>query len=54
MTRRGCFCTAASPRAFQRTFVLADGVEVAGAGIENGLLHIDLHRDLPDRWCSGS
>jgi len=35
-------------RAFQRTFVLADGVEVAGAGIENGLLHIDLHRDLPD------
>ncbi|MDP2740579.1 MAG: Hsp20 family protein [Pseudorhodobacter sp.] len=35
-------------RAFQRTFVLADGVEVAGAGIENGLLHIDLHRAVSD------
>lgn len=31
-------------RAFQRSFVLADGVEVAGAMIENGLLHIDLCR----------
>jgi len=31
-------------RAFQRSFVLADGVEVAGAGIENGLLNIDLKR----------
>lgn len=35
-------------RAFQRSFVLADGVEVAGAGIENGLLHIDLHRAACD------
>ena len=31
-------------RAFQRSFVLADGVEVTGAGLENGLLHIDLDR----------
>jgi len=31
-------------RQFQRSFVLADGVEVAGASIENGLLHIDLMR----------
>lgn len=35
-------------RQFQRSFVLADGVEVAGAGLENGLLHIDLKRAVPD------
>jgi HSP20 family molecular chaperone IbpA len=35
-------------RAFQRSFVLADGVEVAGAALEHGLLHIDLHRSIPD------
>ncbi|WP_212524177.1 Hsp20 family protein [Actibacterium sp. MT2.3-13A] len=35
-------------RQFQRSFVLADGVEVAGAEMENGLLHIDLERALPD------
>ena len=31
-------------RQFQRAFVMADGVEVAGARLENGLLHIDLKR----------
>ena len=35
-------------RAFQRSFVLADGVEVAGAHMELGLLHIDLKRHVPD------
>ncbi|MBK5946009.1 heat-shock protein Hsp20 [Rhodobacter veldkampii DSM 11550] len=35
-------------RAFQRSFVLAEGVEVAGAVLENGLLHIDLKRALPE------
>lgn len=35
-------------RAFQRSFVLADGVEVAGANLENGLLHVDLHRIVPE------
>ena len=35
-------------RAFQRSFVLADGVEVVSAGMENGLLHIDLNRLAPD------
>ena len=35
-------------RAFQRSFVLADGVEVAGAHMEHGLLHIDLKRQLPE------
>ncbi|MFS4436987.1 Hsp20 family protein [Paracoccaceae bacterium GXU_MW_L88] len=35
-------------RAFQRSFVLAEGVEVTGADMENGLLHIDLERQRPD------
>ncbi|WP_099827849.1 Hsp20 family protein [Oceaniglobus indicus] len=35
-------------RQFQRTFVLADGVEIAGARIENGLLHVDLNREVPE------
>ena len=35
-------------RAFQRSFVLAEGVEVAGASLENGLLHIELTRAQPD------
>lgn len=35
-------------RAFQRSFVLADGVEVAGAALENGLLHVDLRRAVPE------
>jgi len=35
-------------RAFQRSFVLADGVEVAGATMENGLLHVDLRRQVPE------
>lgn len=36
-------------RQFQRSFVLADGVEVAGANMENGLLHVDLHRSAPEQ-----
>ncbi|MCM2563296.1 Hsp20 family protein [Lutimaribacter sp. EGI FJ00015] len=35
-------------RQFQRSFVLADGVEVGEAVMENGLLHIDLTRAQPD------
>jgi HSP20 family molecular chaperone IbpA len=31
-------------RQFQRIFVLAEGIEVAGAGLDNGLLNIDLVR----------
>ncbi|MGR3514008.1 MAG: Hsp20 family protein [Paracoccaceae bacterium] len=36
-------------RQFQRTFLLADGVEVAGAALANGLLHVDLKRAAPER-----
>ncbi|MDN5787620.1 Hsp20 family protein [Pseudorhodobacter sp.] len=35
-------------RAFQRSFVLAEGVEVACAALEHGLLHIDLSRSVQD------
>ena len=34
-------------RQFQRNFVLADGLEVAGARLETGLLHIEINRPLP-------
>lgn len=33
---------------FRRTFQLADYVTVEGASLDNGLLRIDLHRELPD------
>jgi HSP20 family molecular chaperone IbpA len=36
-------------RQFQRSFVLADNVDVGEAVMENGLLHIDLVRHEPDR-----
>jgi HSP20 family molecular chaperone IbpA len=36
-------------RQFQRTFVLADGMEVLGADLKNGLLSIDLVRPEPER-----
>src|SRR3974390_2200830 len=36
-------------RQFQRTFVLADGMEVLGADLKNGLLSIDLVRPQAER-----
>jgi HSP20 family molecular chaperone IbpA len=36
-------------RQFQRTFVLADGIEVRHASLDNGLLAIDLVRPEPER-----
>ena len=35
-------------RAFERRFQLADHVEVKGATLENGLLHVDLVREIPE------
>jgi molecular chaperone IbpA len=35
-------------RSFERKFQLADHVEVTGARLENGLLHIDLSREIPE------
>jgi len=36
-------------RQFQRTFVLAEGIQVRAADLSNGLLSIDLIRPEPDR-----
>lgn len=36
-------------RQFQRTFVLADGIEVLGADLKDGLLSIDLNRPTAER-----
>lgn len=35
-------------RQFQRSFVMAEGIEVKGASLDNGLLHIDLVRPQPE------
>ncbi|HEX3406920.1 MAG TPA: Hsp20 family protein [Caulobacteraceae bacterium] len=36
-------------RGFIRSFILADGMEVQGASLEHGLLHIDLFRPEPEK-----
>jgi molecular chaperone IbpA len=36
-------------RSFERRFQLADHVEVKGADLKDGLLHVDLARNLPER-----
>ncbi len=35
-------------RQFQRAFVMAEGIEVTGAWLDNGLLHVDLARPQPE------
>jgi molecular chaperone IbpA len=35
-------------RAFERRFQLADHVQIQGASLENGLLHVDLVREIPE------
>jgi molecular chaperone IbpA len=35
-------------RTFERSFQLADFVQVKGASLENGLLHVDLAREIPE------
>ena len=41
-------CTGIAERDFERKFQLADYVKVVGASMENGLLHIDLEREIPE------
>jgi molecular chaperone IbpA len=36
-------------RAFERRFQLADHIQVTGATLENGLLHVSLERQVPER-----
>jgi molecular chaperone IbpA len=35
-------------RAFERRFSLADHIKVTGASIDNGLLHVDMVREVPE------
>ena len=35
-------------RAFERRFSLADHIKVTGASLDNGLLHVDLVREVPE------
>ena len=35
-------------RQFQRSFVLAEGIDVVGATLDNGLLNVDLHQEVPE------
>ena len=35
-------------RAFERRFQLADHIKVVGASLDNGLLHVDLVREIPE------
>ncbi|CUW46605.1 Small heat shock protein IbpA [Novacetimonas hansenii] len=35
-------------RQFQKAFVMAEGIEIGGAWMDNGLLHIELHRPQPE------
>ena len=35
-------------RSFERRFNLADHVKVSGARLDNGLLHIELEREIPE------
>ena len=50
MRRSASSCTAASPRArSSAASSLADHVEVKGADLKDGLLHVDLVRNVPER-----
>ena len=48
-TERDYLYRGIAARQFQRVFVLADGMQVSGAGLKNGLLSIDLIRPEPSR-----
>lgn len=48
LTRFSYTPTGIAARNFERSFQLADYVEVKGASLENGLLHVDLAREIPE------
>lgn len=47
-TKRTYLHRGIATRAFERRFALADHVRVTGASLENGMLHIDLKREVPE------
>jgi len=46
--RREVLYQGIAARAFERRFQLADHVQVTGATLEHGLLHVDLVREIPE------
>jgi molecular chaperone IbpA len=46
--RAGVLYQGIAARTFERVFQLADFVQVKGASLENGLLHVDLVREIPE------
>ena len=46
--KRVCLHRGIASRQFQRSFVLAEGIEVQGATMDNGLLYIELERIVPE------
>ena len=48
-TERAYLHRGIAARGFVRSFVVADGMEVSGAELEHGLLHIDLFRPAPEK-----
>lgn len=47
-TKREVLHQGIAARAFERRFQLADHVQVVGASLEHGLLHVDLVREIPE------
>ena len=47
-TTRDVLYQGIAARSFERSFQLADYVKVNGASLENGLLHVDLVREIPE------
>lgn len=47
-TKREVLHQGIAARAFERRFQMADHVQVTGASLENGLLHVDLVREIPE------
>ena len=45
---RGYLHRGIAARSFERRFELADHIQVVGAGLENGLLNVDLKREVPE------
>ena len=48
-TERAYLHRGIAARGFVRSFILADGMEVEGAVLEHGLLHIELYRPEPEK-----
>src|SRR5208282_4208064 len=46
--KKGYLYRGIARRAFERRFQVADHIKVVGASLDNGLLHVDLVREIPE------